>query len=189
MKETGCWVKTYKHDYDTFTVSTSVEWVDPCPVIIDNGQSTTAEEEGSDTQARSSTGDDETGCWVVIRNGNTGKYGDKVWHDPCPHTSNVVQSVSASAQPITLSGSSVLVLNFVGIDSTSLPCHLDYIECTSYSGNFEKMSVEGGVGCWEDRVWTDGCKHGLPEPEPRRIPGFTVTLSFMAHTNSQPGHL
>ena len=37
VKETGCWVKTYKHDYDTFTVSTTVEWVDPCPVIIDDG--------------------------------------------------------------------------------------------------------------------------------------------------------
>ena len=67
-KPEGCMVVTHSNNSNNAAVVSTLQYVDRCPVIdgIDN----------SITHEASARSDDE-GCWVVIRDGNTGEYGEK----------------------------------------------------------------------------------------------------------------
>ena len=77
-KPEGCMVVTHSNSSNNAAVVSTLQYVDRCPVIdgIDNSAS-----DSSEAEARS----DDEGCWVVVRDGNSGKYGEKKWEDPCPY--------------------------------------------------------------------------------------------------------
>ena len=186
-EDTGCWVHSYYMTYEgdasnNAEIVETIVYEDPCPVSIDIDDSQNTAHD-NDSLARSQGQGDEEGCWVVIKDGNSGTYGEKVWENPCPYVSNVRNSISGIAQHITLPSGDVLILNFVGIESSSLPCFLEDYECKSYSGVIENNTLESSdEGCWNERVWSENCvleKSTLEDSE-EAVPGFTIALSFMA---------